>query len=349
MDEINRRLQIICYDNPLDYSDAEAERLARHQLEAGGANKATKDTTGNAKPQRLETVFTSGQDSLDNLLCAIDKGAAEPLIRLTTFPEFELGPGLITIIGAPPAAGKTLMSMQMMFEGIERDESLIAYVANCEMTPQSLLRRELTRLTNIPAKTLRYGNLDDEARELLRSQTDTFRHRLERVQFVPADPRALSSLTTAKPGLVLLDYLQRFPSYNKPDPRQAMNEMMTFCRRLADLGHSVLAISATKRTQDGRHSNAELSLSSFRESGEIEYAADACYVLKTEPQTAKQHRPTQLVCVKNRHEEQRHISLALDAHSLSFIPGTKINESNQLPSRPNNNDESTGFCYGGDQ
>jgi hypothetical protein len=345
MDEINHLLSIVVDDNPLDLDDESAERIAREQIAAEDSKKAT----GNVESVNHESMSTSGQDALDGLLRVLNNGPAKPLVQLPNFPDFELGPGLVTIIGAPPAAGKTLLSMQMMFEGLECDDGLVSYVLNCEMTPQSLLQRELTRLTGIPAKKLRFGNLDNEDQQLLHSQTKTLRHRLERVRFVRTDPKSLTSLKTAKPGLVLLDYLQRFSLRDESDPRQAMNGLMAFCRQLADHGHSVLGISATKRSQDGKHTNNDLSLSSFRESGEIEYAADSCYVLKSQPQSPRQNRQAKLVCVKNRHAEPVDISLVLDTKALSFIPDPNGSKSIHQAGRQRDKELESGFYYGDDQ
>jgi hypothetical protein len=292
-------------------------------------------------------IGQGGQDALDGLLGAFAGEPAKPLLKVLTLPEFELGPGLVTVLGAPPAAGKTLLAMQTLFEAVEDDTSLIAYVLNCEMTPQSLLRRELARLTGIPARALRFGTLTDTCRELIQSHGEKLRQRLERVRFVNADAEGLAMVAKAGPGLVVIDYLQRFSVGKESDPRRAMNEVMTFCRRLADHGHSVLVISATKRSQEGKHANNELGLSSFRESGEIEYGADAAYVLKTSPPGITGYRPTSLVCVKNRNGEPVNIELVLDTNLLSFFPAAEVNEFQDLTSGQHADDDNDGFSFGG--
>ncbi len=292
------------------------------------------------------TVGRDGRDELDSLLDSLAT-PAKPLVRLVSFPEFELGPGQVDVLGAPPAAGKTLMAMQMVFEAIEYDTSQVAYVLNCEMSPQSLLRRELSRLTGIDARSLRFGNLTDDDRESIRIHSRVLRERLERVRFVRADAEGLAMVAKAKPGIVLIDYVQRFTIGRDRDPRQSMNGVMTFCRHLADRGHSVLAISATKRSQEGKHSNAELSLSSFRESGEIEYGCDAAYVLKTSPPNNTPYRPARLECVKNRHGEPVSLDLIFSVDTLSFSPAAEVNEFNDITSGQLADDDDD--CFGSGQ
>lgn len=292
------------------------------------------------------SIGQGGQDALDGLLGALDGGPIKALHRTATFPEYELGPGMVDVLGSPPGYGKTLLASQLLYEAIEYDDDLIGYVLNCEMTPQSLLRRELARLTGIDSKALRFGNLDDDDRELIRRHSEPLRQRLERVRFVNADKEGLVSLASAKPGIVLIDYVQRFTIGKESDPRQAMNAVMTFCRRLADHGHSVLAISATKRSQEGTHANKDLGLASFRESGEIEYGADSAYVLKTSPPNQTPYRPARLECVKNRHGEPAGYDLVLDCTSLSFHPAAEVNEFNDLNSG-RDGDDGNGFCFGG--
>lgn len=346
----------------VDNKTGEAEIRERYRtvkieaevLEAEAAKRGINLHAGDGEQVEPGSIGQGGQDALDGLLGALNGEQAKPLLRIVTLPDFELGPGLVTVLGAPPAAGKTLLAMQTLFEAVEYDNDLIGYVLNCEMTPQSLLRRELARLTGIDSKALRFGNLNDDDRELIRKHIEGFwdrgvfveglRKRLERVRFVNPDAEGLALVAKAKPGLVLIDYLQRFTIAKESDPRQAMNAVMTFCRRLADHGHSVLAISATKRSEKGSHSNNELSLSSFRESGEIEYGADAAYVLKTSGPGITAYRPARLECVKNRHGEPNGFGLVLDCNSLSFVPAAEVNEFNDITSgQPDDDDD----CFGG--
>ena len=94
-------------------------------------------------------------------------------------------------------------------------------------------------------------------------------------------------LLCEKPGIVVVDYLQRFRGSDR-DARTGVDEVCGTLRTIATAGWSVLAMSATTR-QHGGHDPKALSISSFKESGEIEFNADAAYVLRnlTDDPTAR--------------------------------------------------------------
>ena len=85
-------------------------------------------------------------------------------------------------------------------------------------------------------------------------------------------------LRSEPPGLVIVDYLQKFAPADK-DVRQGVGEVVSGMRMLAKAGWAVLCLSSTARNKDGKHDSKSLSLSSFKESGEIEFNADSAYVL----------------------------------------------------------------------
>lgn len=310
----------------MDDSAKIKEAIRLHEAEIKGLREEAKKRGIDLTESDEGPAGQSGQEALDALLGVLDGPPIKPLIKLATFPDYELGPGMVSVLGSPPASGKTTLAMQMVFEAIEYADDLLVYVLNCEMTPEALLRRELCRLAGVNSKSLRFNTLDESKRGAVKSKAAELRQRLERVRFVSADAEGLARVATAKPGIVLIDYLQRFTIGKENDPRQMMNAVMNHMRRLAGLGHSVLAISATKRSEKGKHSNGELSLSSFRESGEIEYGADSCYVLKTEPASGSPYRPALLQCVKNRHGEPISLDLVFDTSAMSFEPAAEVNE-----------------------
>lgn len=234
----------------------------------------------------------------------------------------EVGEGLITVVGAPPGWGKTALAQQIMFDGLELDNGLRAVVANAEMSFDGLLRRELTRMTRIESDAIRFGRLTDD--DMLRIQTavETLQPRLERVSVLddPVDLMQLMRLRDEQPGLVVVDYLQKFAPGDK-DARQGVNVVMASLRLLAKKGWAVLCLSATSRTKQGSHDGKELSLSSFRESGEIEYNADSAYLLVDEGplDEDKQYvRRIVLAHAKNRHGAKRDIPLQFHAPRMEF-------------------------------
>jgi replicative DNA helicase len=271
-------------------------------------------------------------------------GNVNPLIATHTFPDFELGPGLVTVIGAPPASGKTTLAMQAIGEAMELNDDQRAYVLNCEMPPRALMRRELSRITGIHPKAIRHNVLTQADRELIADTVEQVAKRIQRMQLMPGDASSLGTLASLPPGIVLVDYLQRFNLGGGGDARANVNNLMEYLRRLADHGHSVLAISATKRTKDGKHDDKELGLSSFRESSEVEYAADACYVLQVDPPDGHQKaQRAVLSCCKNRNDEQRDIVLGFHKKSMKFLPAVAAG----VYDSPIGEDDDEGNPFGG--
>ena len=232
----------------------------------------------------------------------------------------EIGPGLLTMIGAPPGFGKTALAMQILFDALELNEKLVATVANAETTFDGLLRREITRMTRIDSDAIRFGRLTTHELERINTAASELIPRLQRVAVLndPCDTAQLYKLRDEPPGLLIVDYLQKFASSDK-DTRQAVNAVVAVLRHLAKLGWAVLCLSATKRDSNGKHNSKELGLSSFRESGEIEYNADSAYVMIDQGELgAKYIRHVTLSHVKNRHGAKVDRQLRFHMPRMSF-------------------------------
>lgn len=237
----------------------------------------------------------------------INEGSLPQLISQPGVLEgIEIGEGLLTVIGAPPGAGKTALAMQIMFDALELTPELTAVIANAEMGFDALIRRELVRQTQVSSDCIRFGNLTDDDKDLISVAIGELQPRLENVSvLLEASLVNLQELRNIPPGLVVVDYLQKFAPSDR-DGRAGVNDVMAGMRRLAQAGWAVVCLSATKRDGKGKHSSGELDLSSFRESGEIEYNADSAYVLRDEGELEVPYiRRLTLAHVKNRHGATR--------------------------------------------
>jgi len=223
----------------------------------------------------------------------------------TVGDDFVLAPGRITIIGAPPGAGKTALASQIAFEAMDRHPELTLCIANAEMEIRELLKRELSRRSGIGHKTISKGlavlrtqrhHSVIKACEKLWPAILRTRHML-----TPFSCEGLEELLYVDPGILIVDYLQKFRS-SATDARAGVDEVMTCLRELAMHGWAVLAMSATTRgnSKNGGHDPQSLSLSSFKESGEIEFNADAAYVLRNRSEDQARVKDIDLDCVKNR-------------------------------------------------
>ena len=223
----------------------------------------------------------------------------------TVGDDFVLAPGRITIIGAPPGAGKTALATQIAFEALDRHSELTLCIANAEMEVRELLKRELTRRSGVAHRTICKGlaALDEQRREAVCVAYEELVPAVIRTRHMltPFSCEGLAELSLVDPGILIVDYLQKFKSA-ATDARAGVDEVMTCLRELAMLGWAVLALSATTRgnSKNGGHDPQSLSLSSFKESGEIEFNADAAYVLRNKSDNSDKVKDIDLDCVKNR-------------------------------------------------
>lgn len=239
------------------------------------------------------------------------------------FDGFECGPGKITILGAPPGAGKTALVMQYVFSLLENDSKARVVIANAEMTFEVLLRRELTRRSQVSGGKLRFANVTPDELKRVEEAAEAIQPLLDRIEIMepPYTTEALCGLLTGgRNRLLVIDYLQKFAGGD--DPRVGVNNVMGTLRTLAMDDWGILALSSVTRVKKGE----ELSMSSFKESGEIEFNADACYLLKEkekdkdEDQSDSDQRVIEVVlnAVKNRHGEMNDIGLMFDKPQMTF-------------------------------
>ena len=107
--------------------------------------------------------YTRGTDAIDAWSDKLRSGE-----KPTFFPigedelrRIEIGPGLISLFGGAPGAGKTAFIMQAVLDALQITPSLRAVVCNIEMRPDVLLDRQLARLSGIDLDTVRYRNFTE--------------------------------------------------------------------------------------------------------------------------------------------------------------------------------------------
>ena len=207
-----------------------------------------------------------------------------------------LGPGMVALLGGCPGMGKTAFIMQAVVTAMTADDDLRVCVANVEMPPQRLLKRQLSRLSDVSLDNIQERRLSDRQRDRMDEAFDTLDRIADRLVFVTS-PMDLDNVADAADSIdahwIVLDYIQRIrPSRqsgggNADDKRGSVDATMDSIRRFADAGCCVTALSAVGRTKDskGRSSYAGdgLNLASFRESSELEYGADDAFLIVPSP------------------------------------------------------------------
>jgi replicative DNA helicase len=235
-----------------------------------------------------------------------------------------LAPGKISVIGAPPGAGKTALASQAAFEALDRFPELTLHIANAEMEMRQLIIREFARRAGVSHSTIRSGmeaHSNDEANAVFEA-FEKIAPVIKRTHHMvpPFSCEELGELAlVSPPGILLVDYLQKFRSATV-DSRAGVDEVVTCLRELALQGWAVLALSATTRGngKKGGHDPDGLSLSSFKESGEIEFNADAAYVLRDKSDSHDAIKNIDLDCVKNRSGQHTLLELSFDGDLMRF-------------------------------
>ena len=278
-------------------------------------NGATEKT---APPPTEGTIGLLGE-----LMARLRRGEGDILYDAgEVFGGFECGPGKVTVLGAPPGAGKTAITMQYVFGLLETDPSARVVIANAEMSFDVLMRRELTRRSGVPGKALRFADLNEQQMASVEAAASSLVPLLGRLEVMkpPYTMETLNGLLVGGEGrLLVVDYLQKFSASD--DPRIGVNMVMGSLRTLAHNGWGVLALSSVTRIKKGE----SLSMSSFKESGEIEFNADACYLLRDEGASGgdERVRNSKLDNVKNRHGEMLSLEMVFDMPHMTFTPRIK--------------------------
>ncbi|MGH7194203.1 MAG: DnaB-like helicase C-terminal domain-containing protein, partial [Candidatus Saccharimonadales bacterium] len=74
--------------------------------------------------------------------------------------RIEIGPGLVTLFGGGPGAGKSAFVMQAVTDALRLTPTLRVLVCSIEMPPRVLLDRQLARLSGIDLTSIRYRRFD---------------------------------------------------------------------------------------------------------------------------------------------------------------------------------------------
>jgi replicative DNA helicase len=123
-------------------------------------------------------------------------------------------------------------------------------------------------------------------------------------------------------GLIVLDYIQRFGAAGTHDDhRGAVSETMSYIRQFADAGVAIIVVAALARSKDksGRSSYTGVSLTSFRETSELEYGADDAFILAPDGEIGSSPSLSlSLRHLKSRHGETRDIRLSFDRPHQRF-------------------------------
>jgi replicative DNA helicase len=273
--------------------------------------------------------FLSAADVFDTWRDDVHTGAPPVLYPIGSgeLGRIEIGPKLVTLIGGAPGAGKTAFTMQAVTDALRMTPTLRAMVCNIEMTPAVLLDRQLSRLSGIDLKTIRYRQFAAEHADRLDQALNTLETFCDRLAFVKPPynlENVAASADAFRADLIVLDYIQRIPPPGEHgDRRGSVDATMNFLRQFADAGVAMIVVAAVSRGKDSKgrstYSGDALTLASFRESSELEFGADDAFILAPDEDNAEDDvTKVTLRHLKARHSEAKDIALQFDRRTQRF-------------------------------
>jgi replicative DNA helicase len=240
------------------------------------------------------------------------------------FDSLDLRPGRVILLGAPPGAGKTTLTQQVVCDVLVHQPQLRAVVGNVEMSPAALVEKLLARLARVPLDALQDRELTPDQRRRVDAAAAEHAGLLDRIAFIEA-PYTLPHLGAAMlqfgARLCVVDYCQRFTAGD--DDRVMLDRLMSGVRTLAKAGACVVLVSsvARQKSKTGSSTYAGLSLAAFRGSAELEFGADRAYLLH-----AGKDGVAALECVKARFGRMQDIPLQFDGPHQMFTPGDLLDQ-----------------------
>src|SRR5437588_3260140 len=109
-------------------------------------------------PAVPDASFVAGSDALAGWRDDVLSGKPPVLFPVGggELARVEIGPGLVSLLGGAPGAGKTAFTMQAVVDALRLTPTLRAVVCNVEMGPPMLLDRQLARLSGIDGSLIRH-------------------------------------------------------------------------------------------------------------------------------------------------------------------------------------------------
>lgn len=266
-------------------------------------------------------TFTTAADLIGTWTADLER--SEPPARYTVPPPFaalDVRRGRLILLGGAPGAGKTAALLQIGIDLLRTNPTARLLLANVEMAPPLLLERIVSRLSGVPLTAISDRALTPDQLGRVRAAADALAAVADRLAFLHP-PFALEHVAAAgtafRANVLVLDYIQRFAvGDTTKDKREQLETAASVLRRFCDAGAAVLAAAAVAR-QRGRTGSTYrgLNLASFRGSSELEFGADAAYLLEPGDAGAITFK-----CEKNRYGPAADIATRFDPTTQTFTP-----------------------------
>jgi KaiC/GvpD/RAD55 family RecA-like ATPase len=260
-------------------------------LAAEGIDALKKNLASMIKNSVSFSPFASAQKERRHLVDFIAKEKDRTLLGLSTgFAKFDRATeGLrgINIMGGPPKAGKSCFFMQISTQIAQQKTPVIYY--DFENGRRKIYLRTLVRISGLAEKKIRQSRLEEHENSALRqawSELETmlrhFRVVTER-QLTPDLMRRhidfLKHETQKEDLLIVIDSLHKLPFKDLSERRTGIDSWLRQLEAIRDEQQvCFLVISELSRGKGGGYGERP-DISSFKESGDIEYSADNALIL----------------------------------------------------------------------
>jgi len=240
------------------------------------------------------TGVTTGLQKLDDILGGLPAG--------------------LTILSGGPGVGKTTLALQIAIAAAEAGTP--ALYISFENSPANLTTKGICAVGGLDSKKVRRGQLPVEQ---LQAAAEQYRAKAERLAIIAGHPeltrgqlrgraRRLMNRFGAERCLIVVDYLQLYAKAaadlrGMREVRAKVEAMGADLQALASrLDSPVLALSSQSRGA-GYGSGGSTNLDTLKESGDLEYGADAVVFLTESPDrmASAPARAVLLAISKNRH------------------------------------------------
>jgi replicative DNA helicase len=257
-------------------------------------------------------------------------------------------PSLI-VVSAITSLGKTSFVKQLSDQLLEHNPEIAVLYVTYEQTAEELATKTISRETGISMRNLQAGKLTDADREKV---AKTLRDLDYSQSFYTLEATATTTIEDIKKiaegftrsyeqVVVVIDYLQLVPSRRNArytSDKEKIDSNLSELRRLSNsLKSPVIAISSINRSsydksaREGEDPSNSL-LSSFKESGNIEYSADLAIAMIEDTQKSEnskiKHRSNYaksigFYIIKNRNGARGKIEFSFLPETQKFIEETK--------------------------
>ncbi|MDO5764728.1 MAG: DnaB-like helicase C-terminal domain-containing protein [Elusimicrobiales bacterium] len=226
--------------------------------------------------------------------------------------------GDFIVIGGYPSAGKTLLSIQFAIELAKKYR--VGYFS-LETSPQKLVDRVMSYLSQVPLAKIKERDLNDaDWTALASAASDLAKLSLDLIDAGGMTVRDIQAVALNKHyQVVLVDYLQLVVSVGKGRYEQVTNISQGLHTMARSNNIAVIALAQLSRPEKSDGKPKPPTMSSFRESGQIEQDADVALLLW--PSDPNDNRSRRVLKVgKNKEGERIKLELDFDGACQTMKP-----------------------------